>query len=101
MQMSSNFCKIARVPDPCRFETFQTSGLSKMVGDQLMALRVLPPWSMVLLLVAIVAMLTEVTSNTAVITLVTPMLFTMVRKNRSMEAISVSVWKQSMELYCI
>jgi len=51
-----------------------------MVGDQLVALRVLPPWLMVLLLVAIVAMLTEVTSNTAVITLVTPMLFTMVRE---------------------
>lgn len=50
-----------------------------LVGSQLVSLNALPGWLMVLLIVTIVALLTEVTSNTAVITLVCPLLVSMVR----------------------
>ena len=60
----------------CRY--LQVSGLSKVIGNQLFALHVLPGWIMVMMIVIFVAMLTEVTSNTAVVTIVCPILANMV-----------------------
>lgn len=56
----------------------QTSGLSRFVGHQLESLKALPGCTMVLLIVSVIALLTEVTSNTAVVTLVCPLLVSMV-----------------------
>ncbi|XP_061183246.1 Na(+)/citrate cotransporter-like [Saccostrea echinata] len=52
----------------------EKSGLSAFIGEQLEVLSSMPPWAMNLLLTLIIAMLTEVTSNSATTTLILPIL---------------------------
>ncbi|XP_074640748.1 solute carrier family 13 member 2-like isoform X2 [Tubulanus polymorphus] len=52
----------------------QKSGLSEWIGLKLAGLSALPIWVMVLIITTIIAMLTEVTSNTATATLMLPIL---------------------------
>lgn len=52
----------------------EKSGLSAFIGEQLEVFSSMPPWAMNLLLTLIIAMLTEVTSNSATTTLILPIL---------------------------
>lgn len=56
----------------------QKSGLSAFIGEQLEVFSSMPPWAMNLLLTLIIAMLTEVTSNSATTTLILPILANLV-----------------------
>ena len=53
---------------------FQESGLSRYIGNQLGILSALPNWSVVVIVAALVAGLTEFTSNTATSSLLLPIL---------------------------
>ncbi|XP_048729143.2 Na(+)/citrate cotransporter-like isoform X2 [Ostrea edulis] len=52
----------------------EKSGLSAFIGEQLEVLGSMPPWAMNIVLTLIIAMLTEVTSNSATTTLILPIL---------------------------
>ncbi|XP_074641717.1 Na(+)/citrate cotransporter-like [Tubulanus polymorphus] len=52
----------------------QKSGLSELIGRRLSGLGALPPWFIVLVICALIATLTEITSNTATATLMMPIL---------------------------
>lgn len=56
----------------------QKSGLSAFIGEQLEVLGSMPPWAMNIVLTLIIAMLTEVTSNSATTTLILPILANLV-----------------------
>ena len=56
----------------------QVSGLSELIGKQLEGLGDLPSWVMIMLIAALVAGLTEVTSNTGTTVLILPILATLV-----------------------
>lgn len=56
----------------------QKSGLSAKIGEQLESLESLPDWAIVFCIAAIVAGLTEVTSNTATTTLFLPVVANLV-----------------------
>lgn len=52
----------------------QTSGLSRWLGQKLAVFGALDPWLMLLIICYIVTFATEVTSNTAIATLMMPIL---------------------------
>jgi sodium-dependent dicarboxylate transporter 2/3/5 len=56
---------------------FDVSGLTAWIGDLLTVLNVLPAWSIAILVAIFVSFLTEITSNSAVINVVTPILIAM------------------------
>ena len=56
----------------------QVSGLADWLGDKLSVFNALPDWLMVFLLSLLVALLTEVTSNSATCTLLMPIMASMV-----------------------
>ena len=56
----------------------QMSGLSKFIGERLTVLAALPGWFITLLIALFVSVLTEITSNAAVVTVVTPIIIAMV-----------------------
>ena len=58
----------------------QESGLSKWLGDELSVFSNLEPWIMNLALCVVVAAATEITSNTAICTLMMPIMAQIVRK---------------------
>ena len=58
----------------------QASGLSKFLGEVLTVFAPLPGWAMTLLIAVLVSLLTEITSNTAVVTVVTPIIIAMVSR---------------------
>jgi len=60
----------------------QASGLSQYFGEVLRVFAPLPGWVMTLLIALIVSLLTEVTSNTVVISVVTHIIIAMVSQNR-------------------
>lgn len=62
-----------------KFCFFKVSGLSKLIGDQLTVFKDFEPWLMNLVLCFIVAGATEVTSNTAICTLMMPIMKELVR----------------------
>ncbi|CAH1800554.1 unnamed protein product [Owenia fusiformis] len=55
-------------------ESATVSGLSAWISEQLTGLKNLPPWAMVMIICFAVAMITQVTSNTAITTLMMPIL---------------------------
>ncbi|CAH1800553.1 unnamed protein product [Owenia fusiformis] len=55
-------------------EAAQVSKLSAWISEQLTGLKHLPPWAMVMIICFAVAMITQVTSNTAITTLMMPIL---------------------------
>ena len=61
----------------------QVSGLSKFIGEQLTVLAPLPGWFITLLIALFVSVLTEITSNAAVVTVVTPIIIAMVSRLHS------------------
>lgn len=58
----------------CLAAGFTASGLSKLIGDGLAGLSALHPWLLILSICLVVTFLTEITSNTAVATLLMPVL---------------------------
>ena len=72
----------------------QVSGLTLWIGERLMVLKVLPAWLIVMLVAIFVSFLTEVTSNSAVINVVTPILIAMV-------ALAVSVLLSNRFIYIL
>ena len=68
--------------------SLQESGLSKWLGDELSVFSSLEPWRMNLVLCVVVAAATEVTSNTAICTLMMPIMAQIVRKQTYYRAIN-------------
>lgn len=66
----------------------QESGLSKWLGDELSVFSSLEPWRMNLVLCVVVAAATEVTSNTAICTLMMPIMAQIVRKQEYYKVIN-------------
>ena len=66
----------------------QESGLSKWLGDELSVFSSLEPWIMNLALCVVVAAATEITSNTAICTLMMPIMAQIVRKQEYDKAIN-------------
>ena len=60
----------------------QVSGLSKMLGGVLTVFAPLPAWVISLLVALLVSFLTEITSNAAVINVVTPIIIAMVGRRQ-------------------
>ena len=58
----------------CIAKAFMSSGLSELIGQQLVGLNTLPVFVMMLVLALAVSFLTEITSNTATATLLMPIL---------------------------
>ena len=56
----------------------QESGLSEFLGEVLTVFAPLPVWVITLLIAVFVSVLTEITSNTAVVSIVTPIITSMV-----------------------
>ena len=69
---------------------FQSSGLSAWIGQQLLVFESLPNWLIVVLVAALVAGLTEFTSNTATSSLLLPVIAQLVRTNSMLLSI---VWQ--------
>ena len=69
---------------------FQSSGLSAWIGQQLLVFESLPNWLIVVLVAALVAGLTEFTSNTATSSLLLPVIAQLVRTNSMLLSI---VWE--------
>ena len=62
--------------------SFQDSGLSEWLGQQLATLDTVPVFVIVLITASLLCGFTEVTSNTATATIFSPILGTLVRVNR-------------------
>ena len=58
----------------------QASGLSKFLGEVLTVFAPLPMWVIALLIAVLVSFLTEITSNSAVVNIVTPVIIAMVSR---------------------
>jgi len=59
----------------------QVSGLSKFLGEVLTVFAPLPMWVIALLIAVLVSFLTEITSNSAVVNIVTPVIIAMVSRS--------------------
>jgi sodium-dependent dicarboxylate transporter 2/3/5 len=54
---------------------FTSTGLADVIGDSLLGIRGLDPWLMILLVAAMITFATEITSNTALISMMLPVLY--------------------------
>ena len=76
MKVHKKFRESKKIAENCEVVVynFQKSGLSALIGEQLKIVGSLPTTMSVMIIAALVAALTEVTSNTATTTIIQPIL---------------------------